>query len=80
MVPTIPRPELKSATPWWLPYVGLAVIVGGWLVQYGMDKVKHEAMEATVRKLDHNMHITNVINYSTHPEWTASILEAETSK
>lgn len=78
MVQTTHKLERRlPPTPWWLPYVTFLVLVGGWLVQYGYEKAEHRQLEATVRRLNEQQRVTNVINYSEHPRWWESILAAE---
>ena len=65
---------------WWLPYVGLALLIAGWLVQYGQDRAKHGQLEADVRRLTEQQRVDNLINYSEHPKWWQEILAAEETK
>lgn len=66
-----------SSTPWWLPFAGLAIMAGGWLVQYGMERAEHKAMEAKVRKLEAMQDVTNFINYSEHHQYWENLLSAQ---
>ena len=70
----------RRHAPWWFPYVGLAVVVGGWLIQYGMERAKHTALEQLVERLEAQQHVTNGINYREHPAYWPEILAAEKEK
>lgn len=72
---------------WWLPYFGMAIVVGGWLINIGMDRANHKHLEDKVSELERQFahlqeeqRVDNVINYSEHPRWTASVLSAEVAK
>jgi len=52
-------------------------MAGGWLVQYGMERAEHKAMEAKVRKLEAMQDVTNFINYSEHHQYWENLLSAQ---
>lgn len=64
----------------WLPWVGFVVLVGGYLIQFGVDRQRHADLEATVRKLEAQSAVTAHINYSEHSRYWEEILAAERVK
>jgi hypothetical protein len=77
MVQERARTREQTSLQKYMPYITIAVLVGGWLVQYGMDKASHAQLEATVKKLQAKDAVWNEINYSEHPRWASSIVSAE---
>lgn len=71
---------MKRPTAAWLPYVGVACLLGGWLIQYGADKARHEALEASVRKLEAKQLVDDSINYQEHSKYWPQILAAENTR
>jgi hypothetical protein len=60
-----------------MPYITIAVLVGGWLVQYGRHEAETDLLQKTVRHLVEQQRVTNGINYREHPTYWPEILAAE---
>jgi hypothetical protein len=61
----------------WLPYLGLVLVVGGWLRTYWIDQYEHEHQTRIIEHLTEQVRVLNVVTYSVHPEWRDSVLAAE---
>ena len=61
----------------WLPYVGIVVVVGGWLIHYGAERQQHRDMDATVDRVVEQIRVLNRATEAEHPQWWQAIYEAE---